>query len=315
MCSEETELSTRLDTARRKLGQELGPYGVFTASGGSTTTLHSNALFQSSELPADFQAYVWAYVPTSAQPRLRRIKRDGLDAAAGILTVDGIFGTPVSAGMVFELSSKLPPAREPVANIGEATWLGLNEAANLALRHILVPDDALELALVTNQRDYSLSTWSWLDREDRLVDVRQLDALGTTYVPTPHTWEFREGARGSTLRLLQPFRFSSGAYSVKLDVLRPADTLIKVGGTWGDSTVGLVNESDEAGADLNQIIPVALAFCYRALRDRSRGLSANTYATLYERQVREARRVRNYDHTNDIDPSIPREPATTEEAA
>jgi hypothetical protein len=141
-----------------------------------------------------------------------------------------------------------------------------------------------------------------------------LDALGQTYVSTRHTFELRTTGKGPTLVFHEPFRFSSGSYSAHLVVRRPADTLIKFsGGSWLESTVGLVNETDEIGVELDQLIPVALAYAYRALRDTSTGPTRVTYEALYRAQVAQARKVHNYDHSNDMDPSVPT--ATAEPAA
>lgn len=244
------------------------------------------------------------FVPGLTAPRQRRVTGGGLAATTGTLTVDAAFGAAVGNGTVFELSPRLPAVHESAASVGNAPYASLQGCLNEALKHLLVPDDQLSLALVTQQRDYSLAAWPWLDRAARLVDVRALDALGTTYVPTHHQWEVREGGRGATLHFRQPFRFSSGSYSLRLDVLRPADTLIRVGGSWGDSTVGLVSESDECAVEEKDLTIVALAFAYRALRDRSSGATKAWYAGLYEEQVRMARGVRNYDTSADIDPTV-----------
>jgi hypothetical protein len=302
-------VSTTLVAARRKLAQELGGFGVFTATGGSSTTLVCAAAFQSTELPASNLAYAWVYVPGGTGAKQRRVKAGGLDPATGTITVDAAFGASIANGTVFELHSRLPAVREPVADQGVANVLGVQECLNLALRHILVEDDTLSLALVNLQRDYSLSSWAWLDRAERLLQVREPTADGAAYEPIWRTYEFREGVAGNTLHFPRPYRFSSGSYSVKLVALRPGDTKIKVGGVWGDSTTGYANETDEAGPDLNALVTVGKAFAYQTLRDARRG--TDKYAALYAQWVQMARMVRGYDHSNEIDSTVPTEAAAS----
>ena len=298
-------------TARRALAQEIGRYGSFTAVGGSTSTLICPTAFQSTELPTSALANAWIFLPAEDGARQRRVKADGLDASTGTITVDAAFGSAVASGDNFEVHGRLPAERQVTDSIGAAPIMGLKECLNAALRHLLVPDDGLSLSLVHLARDYSLSSWPWLDRKERLVDVREPNADGRTYRPLSRYWELREGVAENTLHIPQPYRITSGSHSLRLVALRPADTKIAVAGTWGDSTAGLVNETDQFGPDLNAVVTVALVFAYKALWARGGPMKA-TYARLYAAQLREARKVRNYDLSNDIDPTVP---ATDDETA
>lgn len=303
-------MSVRFDTARRELGRQLGPYGVYTATSGSTRGFTCASGFESSVLPTDNQAYVWAFVPAAIAPRLRRVTATGVDGSLSSLTFDGTLGSAIANGTIVELSPKMPPVHESSARVGAAPYFSLQGALNLALRHLLTDDDTgVTLALVSGQRDYSLATWPWLDREERIVDVRVLDVMGTSYVPTSKRWELRPNGRGgATLHFVEPYRFPSGSYTARLVVRRPADTTIEVGGSWGDSTVGLVNESDEAPVELDQLIPVALAAALRSLRDRSTGAIQARYDERYQQQLAVARGVHNYDHSNDLEGARPAPP-------
>jgi hypothetical protein len=295
-----------LATYRRRLGAELGGYYVGTGGVGGTSTVIGNLWtpFRSTALPSTHLAYWWAYVPELPWPNLRRVTKNGLDPATGSVTVDDSFSNAVANGAIVELSSRLPPTSVTATGVGETLKPSLNDCVNLALPHILIPDDQyVTVQLSDGVRDYSLSTWPWLDRAERLVDVRHLDAANGSFVSTWKTWELRETAAGNSLWFREPPRTPSGTYGVRLVVLRPAHTLISA----GDSTVGLVNDTDTATPDLEQVTPGALAYAYRALRDRTRGPSADRFAALYEAQVREFRRVRNYDHSNDIDVSVSRD--------
>jgi hypothetical protein len=296
-----------LVTYRRRLGQELGRFGVFTAQGGSTTTAICTTAFASSVLPTDNQAYVWFYVPTAVVPRLKQVTLAGLDSTTGTLTFSGDLGTAVANGTVFELSAGLPPAREGGAsNLGMADQIGLNECINLALDHILIEDDSPTLTLADGQYDYAVSaTWPWLDRPERLLDVRVLNAIGTTYKSTEKTWELRGGPGTRVLHFFEPFSIPSGTFSAKLVTRRPAKTRIAVSSVWGNSTVGLVNESDQAEPDVQTVIDTAKVFAYESMRNYTRGTAAERYAALYERQLAMVRQLPSYDQTNDIGGSRP----------
>lgn len=281
-----------LSAARPAFGRELGPYGVYTASSGSTTTAVVAAAFQSSELPTDSQAYTWVLSPAATAPRQRRVTLNGLTPGSGTLTFDAALGTAVGAGTVIELSPLLPPIHESSANVGAAGYLSLHGCLNLGLRHLLIPHTIL-LPLVSGQHDYDLSSYTFLDSPARLTDVWEPNALGTNTRPTRKTWAFVESADGHQLQFEQPYRFSTGSYNLELHTLRPADTWITVSGVAADSTVGLLNESDETVVDLNTLIRAAKPFAYRALRDKSSGSMKATYEALRQEALDDARKIRH----------------------
>lgn len=294
-----------LRTYRRQLGYELGGYGVYTATSGTTTTLVCPNAFKSSSLPSDAFAYQWVYCPDITGVKLRRITSAGLNPTTGTITVDNAFDVSIAVGVFFELSALIPPTRETVEFEAHTNMMGLDECVNLALRHLLVRDESPTITLVSGQRSYSLSSHTFLDRPERLLDVQQLDASGATYVSTWRLWELRESGDGHTLFFPNPFRFSSGSYTAKLVCLRPADT--RINETTGGS--GLSIDTDSAEPDVNTVVCLAKAFAYRAIRDNRRGVDRAKYQDLYVAQVQEARRLRQYDKTNDIDPLVPQAPA------
>lgn len=300
--------TTYLTNARRAVAAELGPFGVYSASGGSTTTAISGNAFSSSELPTDALAYAWVFVPSISGIRQRRITATGLNGSTGTITLDAALGTAIANGTTFEILTRLPAAREQSAGVGQAWLLGVHEAINLALRHCLI-EDYISLTLVNGQYDYSL-TPAWLDRPSRLVDVLQPNVLGTTYVSTQRTYEMRKDGSSQSLHFRQPFRISSGSYTLSLKVKRPADTLI----AGADSTVGLVAETDYCELDLNTIVLGALVFCYDALRKSRQGADRAKHQGLYEEHLRAFRRSPFYDAENEIDPSVPAEAALPEAA-
>lgn len=283
-----------LTVYRQKLAEALGgAFGVFTATGGSNTTLVCPGAFAESILPTSALAYAWIYVPGATFPKQRRVTATGLNAGSGTITVDGAFGAPVANGSVFEVHGLFPAMREASADSGMTSRPGLRELINQALRMILVPD-VLSITLQTNQRDYALGAYPWLDRPERIVALREPNLDATTTRPSWRHWELREDVDGQILHVPQPWRFSSGSYVASLQVLRPADTKIRASGVWGDSTVGLVNDPDEAGPDIQAVVTVAAALAYRWLAARG-GARAAAYGALYEATMATAAKIRYFD--------------------
>lgn len=292
-------MSVSLTQVRRALAQELGQFAVGTATGGTTTTVVSPALFASTVLEADAFANAWVFFPAGTGIRQRRITLAGLAPLTGTVTLDGILGFTPAVGATFEVHALLPASRTTDSAIETTTVIGLNEIITIALRHLLIPDRVL-LSLANGIYDYGLTAWWWLDRASRLTDVLEPNVSGTTRESTWRDWSFRESASGPSLHLRQPYRFTSGSHSLELAVARPADSKIKRAGVWTDvasSAPGLLAETDEAFPDLNAIVDVALAYCYRALRDTRTGSAAERYHALFESQWAKAQRVYGFDRS------------------
>lgn len=286
-------MAVDLATARAALGREIGGFGTFVAETGSDQdTIVCTTAFSNTDLPTTALAYRWAFVPTSVVPRQRQITGTGLIGSSGTIALSGLMGTAIANGTIFELHTMLP-AVQTDGNFSQATAPGLHECLNWALRHLLTPQHDYAITLVNGQRDYDLPVW--LDRPERLIAVRQPNALGNDYVDADragHPYEIRESSDGPVLHFDAPYRFTSGSYALRLQVLRPADTWIKVSGVWADSTTGLVDEDDEAGPPVNDIVTVALVLAYEAIRNERHGRAKGIYDALHQRQLVEARKVR-----------------------
>lgn len=303
--------SNRLDYLRGLLLQELGPFGRYTATGNGAvdgTTVICATAFRSSSLSSSSTAYEWLMVPSLNVPRQRRITKTGLDVASGTLTVDAPLSAQVPATTPFEVSGTIPLEREyNTDDLGSAPMMGARECLNASLRLIEIPNSDLTLTIANDQRDYALSTWRWLDRPRRLVDVLQRNATDTAWVSAKsqgHDWEFVEDDDGSVLRFHAPYRIDTGTYTLRLRVLQPADTWIN----GAASTVGLMLDADTCGSDPDSIIPIAKAYAYAALRDTRSEPARSHYHALYTAQVQIARGVKGYNPDADIDRGVPQAP-------
>lgn len=280
-----------LQNLRRAVAGAIGAHGVFTATGGSTSTAICPTAFASTELHAGSFPYVWLYVPGATGTAQRRIKKDGLtNTTTGTITLDGTLTTAISNGTVFELFGRLP-ASQAAAGVGGAAVRGIHECINETLKRVLVTR-VVTITLTSGTRDYSLASIAGLDRPERLVEVRVTNADGSSRnvvdrYEGPHRWTFQDNVEGPNLHFHAPWTFTSGTYTLNVECRVPAFNHIRVSGTWASSTVGLVNESDACGDDEDEIMTGSLAFAYQALAATSYGADYARFAPLAETTMAE----------------------------
>ncbi len=293
---------------RRALLEGIGGGGVYTTDAiGSTTTLVCAGAFKSSVLPADHLDNAWIYVALSTFPRQHRVAANGLAPSTGTITLAGALGAGVIADVPFELSALLPLIDQGSKTPG----ISLTQCVNLALRHMLVPDE-LTVAIPASA-EVSLATLTWLDRVDRLRAVLEPSPVANGAV-IDASWRFRPGeplltldAELPKLRLTAPFGTATG--NLTLQVLRPAETWLKVGGTWGEVApgTGMTAESDEGKLDLPSVVIAGKVFAYQSLAQSRSGARRAEYQAKYEAALAEARALRYWDSS--MDKLQPRPPA------
>jgi hypothetical protein len=89
-----------------------------------------------------------------------------------------------------------------------------------------------------------------------------------------------------------------GTYTVELDVLAPADTLVN--GLDASSSPGLVAEGDTAVPAIKDVVELALLFCYAHLASSEDGARSEHYARLISTQMVAAQSAYGYDKSADI---------------
>lgn len=275
-----------LRQARRLLSQALGRYqlittGVQTVPGGvyvgTPTGVDATRRVVSSDLAdankggfASDTGNTWwegAFIFDPTTALVRRVTDGGytgeaaastvLDAGGtvrvGHLTLSREVGTTALApGRAIELHDTLPP----VDGDGVA---GLHTHLNRALEAIRTVK-RIPIVAVAGQTRYDLSAYSWLEYEEQVALALEP--------------EVSVGARPSVLGPVEIRRDGHIVYAelpeaqsgtFYLEVYRPAKTWIRSGGTWGDSTVGLVNESDEVAVPLRPFMLLAEYYACREL--------------------------------------------------
>ena len=281
---------------RRATALRLGGHDTITVEASTNTTnatITSTAAFKSSLLPTDHLDQAWIYCPGAGTPRQRRVQANGLAPSTGVITLDGIFGSAPAVSSEFEIHTVMPA----IANLTSA--LSVNGAVDLAMRYLLIPR-TLTLDLVSGQYDYDdIQAYSWLDRPSRLVAVRVPDATGATTVELPKSrYELRQSGGANELHFYRPFQFAHGTFSIVLEARSPADTLIN--GADASAAPGLTVDADTAVPAINDVVEVALLFCYAQLAQSEDGARAQHYARMLPAQIEQARKAYGYDKEADI---------------
>jgi hypothetical protein len=246
-----------LQNVRRILAKAINSLTlVTTTSAGATGGTSIIATRLRTAVDANRHHHVWVMpVSGAAVGQLSRVQiESALNLNTGELTVSPPFSAQIASGVDVELHRLLPP-------VDDDGWTGLLTCINNALREMWTTD-RLSITGVAGQPSYSLSAYEeWLDPEAILELRRQ--ALDTTLNPFPAgTFSPVRDADSLTVQIAPTL--ATGDAST-LEVFRPLDTWIKVGGVWAASTVGMVNDSDEALINPDLLVAVALAHVYAAL--------------------------------------------------
>jgi hypothetical protein len=217
-------------------------------------------------------AYVYGVAGGSSTALLgiqRQLRRNPMGASTGTLYVTRPFASTPASGQKWELYFRFPAIRD------EATGRdGYRELINEALRTMrIVPNDMITVSGVTDQTDYLL-TYPWIREPGRIVNVRNADQSIYSGGWTPRM------IGGQSYLKLDTARYSTGD-TFLLEVRRPANSLLKVSGTWNDQTsltAGLSADTDEAVPSINDVVAVARELCYAELQRNAPEAEARMWA-------------------------------------
>lgn len=241
-------------TARRRLAERIGGYQLATTTAvGDASTVTSTDL--SGGLDNNAWRGAWVLPTGGAQAGvLRRVGDEALSTSTGALGVTVAWPAAPGAAVEVELHRTLPPVtRDGV--------MGLRECLNAALAECWT-FDRLALTGVNGQALYDLSTaYEWLDAE--AINDLYGPPVDASVVAMPHPgWRPIQDA--NSLQLGVSPTLATGA-TANVEVFRPLDTYIRVGGVWGESTVGLQADADEHLMAPDALVQVALVHAYEAL--------------------------------------------------
>lgn len=192
--------------------------------------------------------------PTTSGGVIRRVGDQALNTSSGQLGLTMALPSILPTGVDVEISSLLPP-------ISHDRMTGVRECINDALAELWFLQ-RLALTGVNNAPSYDLGAYAdWIDP----AAVMELygPALDPTTNPLPWPgYASVQNADSESLQVAPPF---AAGDAIQLEVTRPGDTWIKVGGVWSASSSGLVNDSDECLFQPDLVVIVALFHVYEAL--------------------------------------------------
>lgn len=292
-------MASTLAQYRQGLARALDDLEVYLVSSGTSTTVVASGLINSAT-GASTGRYNGAYAYVSAGTGIGNqsvVKEAGYAPSTGTLTIldSGGWDTAPATGSTLEITRLFPAIQAATAPSSYSDGNDYRALINRALAYLLVPDQ-ISVTTVADQQEYSLSTYAyWLDRSERLRGVN--DPPRATGWPSKRTWrrwELNLDGPTPSLVFLDRAYPTSGA-TFELDVLRPADTLI----SGAESSTGLSADTDTAVPAVNDVVTVGLMLAYESLANRSPGRPNGDFLTRWKTQIEIARRLRNYDRTQE----------------
>jgi hypothetical protein len=246
----------------QSLASDLGDEWMPLTATSSTTAseIVCSALIDSS-VGTDRYAHHYAYaLDGDLKGQQRIVTRNGFDPDRGALTLSRAFGSAPAADSEWALLKTFPVIRQDKTP-------GLREFINHALRDIAV-HDFIQVTAVADRLRYTLpsSTHWWITERGRIVglwapytatgDRRRMDARVDRII---------YDGEDVVLQLTSPY---AAGDVFELEVKRPANSRLKLGGTWqdqGSPVAGLTLDTDESMAPMATVVNVALANAYEAI--------------------------------------------------
>lgn len=279
-----------LTEARRALAERLGGYRLITsgvqvappdgtyvgvAAGAdaarkivSTDLTLLDVAGSSSPVESDRWKHAAVYIPSV--PIQRQVAEKGTNTArlasdvtdqtlltttyVGVLTLAQPLSAALAASLAVEIHSVMAP-------LPDERGRGLHAVINRTVRN-LVFRDRIAITTVADALTYDLSAYPWLTSDSQLIMVSDSE---TTAGVEPSALR-----RGGEIRMDGHIPYlvidaePSGA-TFFVDVWRPVGSWVRVSGTWGHSSVGLVNETDAVSVDPDRWLEAAYYYACEAL--------------------------------------------------
>lgn len=293
-------MAVTLRQARQALGYALDDLAFYTATSGTSATVVLGELISAASGASDIR-YGGRWIFNANTGYQRRVRTGGYAPSTGTLTSDPPWPiTPVANDRI-ELTSLFPCGAPPFS--ADATYASI---LNTAGGKLVFPD-WISPAIVPAADSYSLFTAPWLDRPERLGwPFPQPD--GSPYPLLMEPAPFGSGWvsadwRGPRLqfsvglvRLELDVPYTTGTSgSLRLNVMRPVTSWVGNGGTFADSTVGLVAEGDTLQIAQQDLVDVAIWEAIKILAKRSTSSATGRWADKLEEAEKAARAVRWFD--------------------
>lgn len=239
---------------------------------------------------ADPSSWIGQYLFVRSGAQINAVRRIvNADPETGGLEAGNPFAVAIQSAVEVEVTGMLPA----VSYGGTPGW---REVLNQALGYLSYRDEVAQ-TITAGQADYSAPVW--MDRPSRFLRVLEPPAAnGFPYEERPAAgWHFVEDAEAPKLRTIMPFEEAGGA-TFTIVGQRPGYSRVRTSGTWGDSLVGLVNESDEVPIETRQVVDAALVFAYCLFAHHETDpQQAAEWKRLYAEQLTVARGLAFWDET------------------
>lgn len=276
---------------------ELGPLLQFTAS---ATSGADNLVVAASQI--DTEAPVekyggWYLFGTGGNVAglQGRVRRNGFTGATGTFALAASFTTTPLINATWEGSGTMP-------RLDQDGLTGVRTCINRALRKLWV-EDRIDIAATTGVNEYDLASYWWATKR-RFKRLYGPDPGSSGHaLPSDRDWEV---VRDGDLWVLKLGSGYATGETFSLLVERPANSRIKVGGTWTDQaspTAGLSAEADACLGEWNAVYQCCLYECMKQLVVQAGGARKAYWATRAQEQRAIVSAIKLYD-LDDIEGSM-----------
>lgn len=264
--------STRLHIRQAlQLALEDGGFSYTVASATANTITISALISGATNISsARYNGAYWSITSGAAIGQSRKVRTDGYAKATGAFTVDPAWTSIPAPGVTAELTWLFP------AEAQNATDDAYNPLINRGLSRLSIPDSVAAANSGTYQID--LATWPWLDRPERLREVREPGPISSGRLISAEWRDIKRVFDGGSARLELGRALEPLHTGLLLDVMRPANTWVN----GAESTTGMTTDTDTVAVSIEDAVTVILPECYQALAARGRSGFEKKWATARE---------------------------------
>lgn len=270
-------------TYRLAAGEALNDIKRLAVGAGPTTTSIPLGFLATSNANVSANMYddAYLYVQSGAGAGQQTIvKKGSYVPSTGVVVVASAVASVV-VGDYVDLTRIFPCRPAPISS--DSDYLTL---LNKALKRINVRRELL-IPIITGRR-LPLSGYPWLDSQDRIVSVWEPSPRGTGLVDSG--WRQPKLVNAGFLCYLElRAGFAAAGGYVRLEVIAPGDTFIRVASVEGESSVGLVSEGDEAIPPVDEMTTAFLVEAYEVLMHRSPANPNGDWRNLHAMQEAKAK--------------------------
>lgn len=239
-----------LKTFRRDAASQLQLLDVLTTTALATGPDAAISVIVDSFAGAQANTlYEGAYVYPASGAQLGRerpVRPNGLTPSTSTLKVSWAWPAALASGVEVEILRLVPATRQPGGRNG---W---REIINDVLADI---PTIRRYPITATAGTVAYAVPVWLEAEDQAIGIYDPQVTGENPNLSQNLRSIRYDGETVSLELWSPYSAGNVFY---LAVYQPASTRVRSGGSWADSTTGLVNDDDEALAHRRLVQAMAI---------------------------------------------------------